>query len=203
LIPANFSINLIALNMKSLSVLLSLGAILVAGCADPNVPYRMKTEPEQIEWSRDSLDVYPDDVRQDPTQFDHTAVAWAGIIRTSDAHEFGDGFMRINTTFEHHYFDWEQNDGTGGPEYDLSPHGEGLFRTDWIVKKTYPDAEAVDAEKFAAPGQLAIVYGVPTGVDTNGVVQLHYRYLRIIDHDKFSTYEFDYGRFGQPFVYLR
>jgi hypothetical protein len=189
--------------MKSVRVLLSFGAIFLAGCAASNLPYRMHSEPESTEWWRDSLDVYPEDVRQDPAQYSHTAVAWAGVIRHSEADDFGDGYIRIRTTFEHHYFDWEQNDHTGGPEYDLSPHGEGLFKTEWLVKKVDPDASAEDAQKYAAPGKLVLIYGVPTGVDTNGVVQLRYRFLHLIDSDKYSTYEFDYGRFGQPVVYLK
>jgi hypothetical protein len=189
--------------MKPVPFLLSIGAILMAGCAEPNLPYKTVTGPEGIEWSRDSLDIYPDDVRQNPAQFTGMAVAWAGVIRETDADEFGDGYIRMKTTFEHHYFDWEQNEQTSGPKFDLSPHGEGLFKTEWIAKKVDQEASAKDAENFAGPGKLAIVYGVPTGVDTNGVVQLRYRFLRVINGDDYSTYEFDYGRFGQPFVYLR
>lgn len=175
----------------------------LAGCAAPNLPYEMHSDPENLEWSRDSLDVYPDDVRQDPARYDQTGVAWAGVIRQSEAREFGDGYIRIKTTFEHHYFDWEQNDFTSGPKYDLSPHGEGLFSAEWIVRKVDMDATADDALNFASPGKLAIIYGIPTSVDTNGVIQLRYHYLHLINADQYSTYEFDYGRYGQPFIYLR
>jgi len=189
--------------MKTLAVSLSLGALLVAGCADPNQPYKVVSEPEKIEWSRDNLDVYPDDVRQNPDQYNDTTVAWAGIVKSTDAREFGDGYIRLTTTFEHHYFDWEQNNNFCGPTYDLSPRGEGLFKANWIARKSDLDADWTTAEAYAGPGKLAIVYGNPIGVDTNGVIQLRYRYLRIIDTKRYSTYEFDYGRLGQPVTYLR
>jgi hypothetical protein len=190
--------------MKSLYSILSCGVVvLLAGCSAANLPYSPQSDPDGIEFANDSLDVYPDDVRQDPSQYRHTPVAWAGIIRQSDAEEFGDGLIRIHTTFDHHYYDWEHNSGSDLPTYDLSPRGEGQFKMEWIVQKIDPDAGATDAQKYAAPGKMAIVYGVPEGVDADGVVKLRYRYLRMIDAGQYSTGEFDYGRFGQPVVYLK
>ena len=126
-------------------------------------------------------------------------VVWVGIIRSTDAYEEDDGDrIMADTVFEHHYFDWVQDGKGKGVKLSVSPRGEGLFR---IVahEQNGPDATAESAEKYAGQGKLAIVYGVPESVDTNGTVVLKYRYLRILDADQFSTNEFDYGRMGEPF----
>jgi len=168
-----------------------------------NVPYQPATKPEKIEFARDRLDVYPDDVRKNPAAHAGAPVVWAGIIRSTDAYEQDEGDKIVaDTVFEQHYFDWVQDGEGRGVKLSVSPRGEGLFRTRWHLNKTTQDSTAKSAEKYAGPGNLAIVYGVPENVDTNGIVILKYRYLRILDADHFSTNEFDYGRLGEPFSVL-
>jgi hypothetical protein len=67
------------------------------------------------------------------------------------------------------------------------------------LDKTGVDASAESTEKYAAPGKVAVIYGVPEKVDADGTVVLKYRYLRIVDKNHFTTNEFDYGRMGEPF----
>ena len=83
---------------------------------------------------------------------------------------------------------------------NLSPRGEGPFRTAWVLRGEGAEADAA-AESFASPGKLAIVYGVPEKVE-DGTVVLRYRFLRMVDVDGFNTNRFDYGRFGEPFRYI-
>ena len=64
----------------------------------------------------------------------------------------------------------------------MSPRGEGLFRTDWVLRGNGPEAGTEAAESFASPGKLAIVYGVPEKVE-DGTVVLRYRFLRVVDAD--------------------
>ena len=52
---------------------------------------------------------------------------------------------------------------------------------------------------YAAPGKLAIVYGTPESVDEDGTIVLRYHYTRILDVERFTTNELDYGRVGEPF----
>ncbi len=59
------------------------------------------------------------------------------------------------------------------------------------AQKSIPDATARDAQTYASPGKLAVIYGVPKSVETNGVIHLKYRYLRMIDAKDFTTSEFD------------
>ena len=166
-------------------------------------PYQPATKSEKIEFARDRLDVYPDDVRKDLAAHSGQAVVWAGIIRSTYAQEEDRGDkIGADTVFEQHYFDWVQNHGTGGITLSLSPRGEGLFRARWRLDKLGRESSAEGAEKYAAPGKLAIFYGVPEKVDTNGTVVLKYRYLRILDMDHFNTNEFDYGRLDESFCVL-
>jgi hypothetical protein len=181
-------------------LVLSLFAFTVLVSCVSSGPYRPATPAEKHEFARDRLDVYPDDFRKDPAAHAGTAVVWAGIICSTDAHEKdqGDQIM-ADSVFEHHYFDWVQDSKGGCLKLSVSPRGEGLFRARWYMDKTQYDATAESAEGFAKPGTLAIVYGVPETVDANGTVVLKYRYLRIVDADHFTTNEFDYGRLGEPF----
>lgn len=177
---------------------LSLFALnLLVSCAShvSSVPYQPATKPENIEFTHDRLDVYPDDVRRDLAAHTNDPVAWVGIIRSTDAYEEDQGDLILaNTVFEHHFFNWIQNGHGHGAKLYVSPRGEGLFRTQWRLKKLGEEGSARNAEKYAGKGKLAIFYGVPESVDTNGTVVLRYRYLRILDADHFSTNRFDYGR---------
>jgi hypothetical protein len=165
-----------------------------------NESYQPVTKPEQIEFARDRLDVYPDDVRKVPATYVGAAVVWAGIIRSTDAREEDEGGKIVATTvFEHHYFDGVQYNNGHRVTLFVSPRGEGLFRAKWHMDKIGRDATAESAEKYAGEGKLALVYGVPEKVDADGTVVLKYRYLRILGADQFSTNKFDYGRFGEPF----
>jgi hypothetical protein len=162
-------------------------------------PYQPVSRPESIEFANDRLDFYPDDFRKDPTRT-NMPVIWAGIIRKTDARERdSNDQIFADTVFEHHYFDWVQERGPDGLQLSLSPRGEGLFRTRWVMNKNSDESSADIAEKFASPGKLAIFYGVPEKVEPDGTIVMHYRYLRIIGRSHFNTNEFDYGRMGEPF----
>jgi hypothetical protein len=172
----------------------------VFGCSS-NLIYRPASGPEHTEMDRDQLDVYPGDVRRDIDLYSSNGVGWAGIILRTEARQGSDGYIHAVTTFEHHYFDWEEDHHLGEKQFNLSPRGEGLFRTEWVLQRTDANVGADAAESYASPGKLAIVYGMPEKVDNDTVV-LKYRYLRVIGEDEFNTNRFDYGRFGQPFRYI-
>lgn len=175
--------------------LLSAGCLV--SCVSENQLYEPANKPETIEFKHARLDVNPDDVRKDIDHYTNTPVAWVGVIRSTDAIEedFG-GRIRTDTVFEHHYYDWVVDTDTGGIKLHVSPRGEGNFYARWRLHKDDNDASAYDAQRFAGPGKLAIVYGVPQSVDDDGTIVLNYRYLRILNHDQFSTNDLDYGRWG-------
>lgn len=166
----------------------------------PSLTYQPVTKPEEIEFCKDTPTVYPDQVRQHLSLYTNTPVIWVGIIRSTDAQEEDTSSkIRLDTVFEHHYFDWRQQ----GDEKDLtlrvSGRGEGRFRARWYVHRTtkYMDSdevEAGDAEKFAGPGKLAVFYGVPQSVDPDGTIVLKYHYVRLLPQKDYTTNGIDYGR---------
>jgi hypothetical protein len=187
--------------MIRIFVLATVACTVMASCSSvTSGPYRPATRPEKTEFAHDHLDIYPDDVRKNPAANTNAPVVWAGIIRSTDAHELDQGGkIMMESVFEHHYFDWVQ-DGKGDDlTLSVSPRGEGLFRAKWYLNKTGYNASFHSAEKFTKPGKLAIFYGTPEKVETNGTVVMKYRYLRILDQDHFTTNDFDYGRLGEPF----
>ncbi|MGD0410190.1 MAG: hypothetical protein ABSC18_00675 [Verrucomicrobiota bacterium] len=186
--------------MNRLIALLLAAAPFLSGCAS-NVFYRPGSRPESAEMRKDMLDVYPGDIRQNPDLCAGAGVGWAGIITRTEAQPGPDGLIHAVTTFEHHYFDWQEDRRLGHIRLNLSPRGEGLFRTEWVLRRNDPAAGKEAAESFAGPGKLAIVYGVPEKVE-DGTVVLRYRFLRVVEAEDYSTNKFDYGRFGEPFRYI-
>jgi hypothetical protein len=186
------------------TLILTLLAAGLASCTTANHPYKPVSHYEDLEFNNDRIDVYPDDVRKDPGHYEAQRIAWAGIIVTNqvtsdDMSANPEGKFRMETVFEHHYFDWEQDENADGIKLLISPRGEGNFRMRWKVHRTDPDAPLENAMKYATPGKLAIVYGTPESVDPDGTVVLKYHYIRILGPQHFSANELDYGRVGQPF----
>jgi hypothetical protein len=174
-------------------------AVIAAGCfvsCESNAPYLAASHHEEAEFKLARLEVNPDDVRNNIDQYTNTTVAWAGVIRSTVAEEndYG-GKITAKTTFEHHYFDWEQNTDPG-LNLLVSPRGEGSFTCKWQLRKKTTEASAYDAEKFARNGKLAIVYGVPESVTPEGTIVLKYAYLRVVDRAHFNTNTLNYGRLG-------
>jgi hypothetical protein len=174
-----------------------IAACFLVSC-ETNAPYEPVNKPEQIEFKKARLEVYPDDVRKDLAHYTNTPVAWVGVIRSTSAQEddFG-GQITAESVFEQHYFDWAQDTDAEGVNLLVSPRGEGLFRCQWQMRKTVNNASAYDGEKFARTGKLAIVYGVPESVEDDGTIVLKYSYLRVLGRSHFSTNEVDYGRLGE------
>jgi hypothetical protein len=186
------------------TVILTLLAAGLASCTTTDSAYKPITKHENIEFRNDRLDVYPEDVRANFDHYSKLKLVWAGIILSNTA--TGDdmsanpvGNFRMDSVFEHHYFDWEQDETPDGIRLLVSPRGEGKFRMHWHAKRHDPDADENDAMKYATPGKLAIVYGTPESVDPDGTIVLAYHYIRIIGPAHFSANELDYGRLGQPF----
>ena len=192
--------------MRQLVFASTVAAFCVAGCCTcnkQNTPYKPASAAEKIEFKHDTLDVYPAEVRENLDKYTGTPVAWAGIIQKSTANfSKHDGYTVINSTLEHHYFDWQEDHNDQGLKLLVSPRGEGQFKVTWLVENTEGAVGPDQAVDFAEPGKLAIVYGTPMGVDDTGAVILKYRYIRLIKSKHYTTNEFDYGRIGEPFSYL-
>ena len=186
--------------MIRISALTLVALTFLVSCASQHGPYLPVTRAEKTELAADRPDIYPDDVRKDLDHYTNTAVAWAGIIRSTDAREEDiGGKIRATTILTQHYFDWVQDKKGCHLRLMVSPRGEGPFRIDWHLIKKDTDATAEKAEKFAGKGKLAIVYGVPKKIDDDGTIVLEYRYLRVFDRHEFTTNDVVYGRLGEAF----
>jgi hypothetical protein len=184
--------------MKYNLILTLIAAGALVSCAT-NARYRPDSKPERIEFRHVRFNVYPEDVRKNPSRYAGVTVAWAGVIRNCDVQEEETGGrIRVDSVVEHHYFDWKQHKAPKGMLVMLSRRGEGLFRFRWHLRRNSADASREDAASYAAPGNLAIVYGVPESVDDDGTIVLKYRYARILDSGHYATNGIDYGRLGEP-----
>jgi hypothetical protein len=183
--------------LRPLGLMLLAASALVSCQSDSS--YHPANPPEKEQFELAKLTVYPDDVRTNLDQYTNTLVAWAGIIRSTDAIEAETGGkIYSETIFENHYFDWQEDKTRQGVKLLLSPSGEGQFRSELHLRKATQDATGYDAEKYIARGKLAIVYGTPLSVDPDGTIVLHYHYIRVFGRDKYNTNELQYGRLGQP-----
>jgi hypothetical protein len=185
--------------MKRNVVLTLLASGLLVSCAY-NTSYRPANRPEKMEFGSDHRDVYPEDVRNDPALYAKLRVAWAGVIvSNSAADEDSGGKIGLDTVFEHHYCDWQVDEGAGSKRLLISPRGEGRFRMHWELNRKDVDATSEDALRYARPGRLAVVYASPESVDDDGTIVVHYRYVRILGPAHFTRRDMDYGRQGEPY----
>lgn len=186
--------------MNRFIALILAGLPCLFGCTS-TVAYHPADKPDGLEFDRDILDVYPGDIRQNLDLYTNIGVGWAGVVQTVSSRELPDGTVHSVITFEHHYYDWQEEKGLGAGQVSIAPRGEGLFTTEAVFRRSGPDITLADVQNYAKPGSLAIVYGVPQKVE-NGMVVLKYRYLRVIPPDQFSISHFDYGRFDEPVRYM-
>jgi hypothetical protein len=185
--------------MKHNVVLTLLASGLLVSCAY-NTSYRPVSRPEKMEYHNNHQDIYPEDVRTDPALYSKLRVAWVGVIVTNNAtdHDSGDK-IGMDTVFDHHYCDWQVDEAAGSKRLLISPRGEGRFRMHWELNRKDTDATSVDAQKYACPGSLAIVYASPESVDDDGTIVMHYRYIRVMGPAHFTRRDMDYGRRGEPY----
>jgi hypothetical protein len=131
--------------------------------------------------------LYPEDFRKSFRQFYGERVRWTGIILESEFYENPENY-EIVLLMEHRYYDWKI-EMTGSPDVlYLSRLGEGLFQTNWLLKK---NANLEYFMKRFGRGNLAIVYATPDTV-INDVVLVESSYIRIIDSAKFRANQLDY-----------
>ncbi len=185
--------------MLKLAFAVLLLSITLVACLPPGPgsrEYKPISDWEKYAYGKADRNVFPNDVRADLHKYDSLRAAWPGVILECDAVK-NDSGITLNLLIEHHYYDWIEDFSIQQERIFLSPRGEGLFRTTWEVK---PDS---DPEEFTKSiGDMAIVYGLPIGLE-DSVVVLGAFYIRAIDQQWFATDIFDYGRPGEPVKVLR
>lgn len=144
--------------------------------------YQPMTSLERNAFKNARLDVYPQDVKSNLSQFKNEDIAWIGIIQESEFYEENSRY-EIVLLLEHRYFDWKV-DRTGSPNLLFpSTEGEGLFQTRWYLKK---DADLEYFMNRFEPGNLGIVYATPDTV-IDDVVLVSADYIRVIDKGFFRA----------------
>jgi hypothetical protein len=156
--------------------------------------YRPVSTLESNATSRAKRDVFPDDFRNSKVPLSSVEVAWAGVILNSKITDSGDNYS-VELEIEHHYFDWIEDNR----RFHLSPRGEGLIRTSWLLVKSLK-RDIVENE--VKPGRMIVVYGFPQSI-ASGELEVKATYLRSFSPNEFRTNTMDYGRPGGPVKTLK
>jgi len=176
------------MHLKKLFVVLAV--CLLSGCT---LRYKASSPWEDSVLRKSVFNVYPLDVVREPTKFNGTLVAWAGIIETATFHE-SSGTPMVEFRIQHHFFDWAM-DGTTR-KYWLSPKGEGVICATWPLK---PEWSIVQLRQLIQPGDMVVVYGYPKSIREDGAIDFgQAEYVRHIPKDWFRTDVLEYGRPGDP-----
>lgn len=163
----------------ALIILMIMVIITGKGCM---MRYHPATAWEAREFDRSNFKIQPSQVRSDPEKFTHLQVAWIGIIKESEFYENPENY-RIILLMDHRFFDWRINRWDSPEMLYPSMMGEGLFQTNWYLRK------GADLDYFMdrfTPGNLAIVYARPDTV-INEIVLVNAAYIRVIDHEYIRT----------------
>ena len=137
--------------------------------------------------------VYPDDVREEITSYQSTTIAWPGIVKDTEVYQTNEA-ITIVWVLEHHYYDWIEDLSVQQERIFLSPRGEGLFTTEWLLEN---DTTQSQIEKVTEPGYLLIAYGTPVAIKDNSIIDVDATYIRGIGKDWYTTEILDYGRFDE------
>jgi hypothetical protein len=160
-------------------------------CVAGSRPYQPVSEWEKGELEKANLCIYPGDVREEITIYQSTIIAWPGIVKDTEVYQTDEG---INIVFilEHHYYDWIEDFSVQQEKISLSPRGEGLFTTEWLLKN---DTTQSQIEEVTEPGYLLIVYGTPVAMEDDSIIDVHATYIRGVGKEWYTTETLDYGRF--------
>jgi len=160
--------------------------------------YHPFSEWEMDEMNKANLWVYPNDVRPNIVNYFDTLVAWPGLIK-EDSFYRSDDQVVLELLLEHRYYDWLEDYGMQREKIFLSPRGEGLFKTTWLLKPEAADIGMFNIlKKTTAKGNLVIVYGYPDSITEDSIVFLKSTYIRPFPKGYFRCDMIDYGRPG-PF----
>ena len=187
--------------MRVISRLGVLAALLClfSGCLPGSRTYRPVSSWEQQAFDHSNRTIFPNDVKTSLANYQNTAIAWPGIVLENTFVDHPDA-IEIQFVLEHRYYDWIEDFGAQREKIFLSPRGEGLFRTSWLIKK---ESNVEEMKKFAGAGNLIIVYGTPSQVNDDKSILAKCTYMRGIEKQWFRTDMLDYGRPGQPVKMIR
>jgi hypothetical protein len=160
--------------------------------------YQTASRQEASASKQAQVSIYPQDVRDSLTAYEHTVVAWPGVLLHVDTIT---GTDSVRLVLEHHYFDWREDHGLQRELYFLSPRGEGLLTTvvpaHWIAGRGFAGEPSV--------GSMILLYGTPIALDTMGsqvAVRISTAAANAIERQWYRTDVFSYGRDFSDFKFL-
>ena len=91
--------------------LVALTTAILAGCAGGGVTassnlYQGGSPIEADTFKQADRNIFPDDVRANPANFQNRMIAWVGIVKNVEIVKASSNY-EIMFTLEHHYFDWK------------------------------------------------------------------------------------------------
>jgi hypothetical protein len=162
-------------------------AVVLSGCpavAPSSRRYQPAPGTEQELFAIATPNVLPDDVRANLDAYRQTMLRWSGIIREC-------GFVAdrnaLRLLVEHHYWDWIEDYSIQREIAFLSPRGEGRFVASFEGVGRQPSMQCTTED-------MAIVYGYPDDVMSDGTVVLRGGLVRTLRPDLYATDIWDYGR---------
>jgi hypothetical protein len=166
------------------AVLIVSVAALLLGCPHSKF-YRPTTTAEQKLYTESQADIFPDDVRQSINHYQKQVVRWSGVLLSVKPASSTNG---LHMLIQHHYWDWIENHSIQKAVAFLSPRGEGTFECVLPVEPIIPDLAMVQ------PGDMVIVYGIPSQAPSSGMLVLNCSFIRWYRRGLYATDVFDYGR---------
>jgi hypothetical protein len=155
--------------------------------------YQPSSEEERQFYINIDKDIWPDDVRQNVDQYKDVLIGWVGIIENVAVDFNNDEYYILGINIKHYYYDWVEDFGVGNKPIKLSSEGEGYFYCNYYMKRNWEEnVIQILAENII--GQCAIVYGFPTGIMENGIVNVTVKHLRAIDEQFIDMNWMKYGR---------
>lgn len=183
---------------RSIASLLVVTTVGLAACAGYwSRPYTPNSPAGQEAYKTARKDIYPKQVRQNPTRYSDDTIAWAGIVKSAELFQSDYG-PAVRVLIEHRYFDWIEDHGAQPEVYFLSPRGEGEFMI--IVKPEKQFGEKGMGQLIPA-GTMAIAVGqihAKSAQDKTRPLALLTRYFQFIDRKWYRTDVLDYGRENEP-----
>ncbi len=178
--------------------LLAVTTVGLAACAGySSRPYEPGSPAGQEAYKKARKDIYPRQVRQNPTRYGDDTMAWAGIVKDVALFQSDYG-PAVRVLIEHRYFDWIEDHGAQPEAYFLSPRGEGEFM---IIVKPEKQFGEKEIAQLIPVGTMAVAVGkihVKAAQDKTRPLALLTQYFQFIDRKRYRTDVFDYGRENEP-----
>ena len=174
------------MNFKTILITI-LAAIVLQGCIPvPGSKIYKPSSTESRHFNNVDRSIFPSDVRKDFNAYKDAKINWIGIIREQSFVDYnGEPFLKLK--IDQRYWDYIEDFSIQTEKIFLSPLGEGEFY--FVAGIDEEDKE--NYLKFAAPQNLAIIYGTVKEIKDDDITILG-DYMKFIDEQFYATNIFSY-----------